>query len=1251
MTGIDGSDTGTNNVAPETSGVSGNRKIDSSESTAPASRIENNSAILGLQRAVENPIDFKDSFQREYRLLNANQQAVVTNLTDSMALITGAGAGKTHTQIMRVVNALEQGIEPKKIFVASFSNDATQSTKKRLENFVCYEQRRQLYLNTFHGFANQIIQDPEYKEKYFSHLETNIDESRQLQIIDTILENLELEHEDQAKLAKKPKVKHFWENKAKAIKAIRNNKENYWSFVKNLLSRIAALKKEALSPKDIETRIQKERRFIQNIQNNTLIADFLSTQNPGSATAKLDDYSLSSFLYDLDAQNYLNDNGEVNPNYINHEYRVLIRALKDQAQQEAQSKGETKAVTRFKDKLLKFCKLKRVDKETKADTAQRQDDFRKMDLVHDVYKKYQEYLAQEKLYDYDDMIMQILKAAEEHPDFRQVLENKFDYIQVDEAQDTNGAQYQLVSLLAQGKNLLLVGDPRQTIYTFQGAAYQNLLQAMQDFDLRVINSNVNYRSSANIIKFSNQIFARATQENSRLHELTEDLEANKQNQTSSPIAIQYHASFHDEIYAIAKQIQKLQEEGTHGKDIAIICKENTDLNEISAILNKMNISHVKRNSENLFDDYDIKSLINLLEAIQNPQENSNALLSVLSSKFIKESKYMQNINSEDIQQVIQKIQSRSTCFEALKTNSKFTPLLEALAEAKKTANDGSLCFVAEPEKRTVFRKILREFNFIASGIDKILPSQNDFNIKNPHLIAKINKFEELLVNILKANPSPFALDTILKQLRLLQESKTKINFTAPHFQRKNDIELITAHRAKGKEWDHVFIANCIKGKWGEKTDNAKANRQARDFPLPVGLFANEAEALQRQDQAEERRVFYVACTRAKKDLRISSNYKDAQGKQAQVSEFLEQLNNNSELQDIISFQDFSKLNSDRELINLTTADAQILDDQELNALIQNSLLNGFSITPTNFNTFLKCPREFFLKYILKLPLSMLEEKKIGVGNAVHKGLEYAFNYVKELQEKQKTKDLRIKDLIKRAQDEALRFFKTEPDAETKEKIKEIISNFFQARSRNQYYAKKKIQEQEILATEKRLDQFSLNFDERTQVPVHGVIDRLEFDPKTKTLRIIDYKSFALDNRAKIKKDGEIYNQLLFYSLLLYLDARIGNLNFQAPELEDNPQEELKFKNTDNQEINFEARVEFLDRNNQGRFEEKTFKFTKQELINLQHRIKEMWQSINQPNFSQERFFQQNITAQNCSPCSYNAGICQGKQGLHLIDIQ
>lgn len=1242
MTGIGDSDERTINIEPRSPGASEGTGIGSSESTAPSQTIKNQAAILGLQRAVDNTVDFKENFRREYKLLNTNQQAVVTNLTDSMALITGAGAGKTHTQIMRVVNALEQGVEPKKIFVASFSNDASQSTKTRLENFVSYEQRRQLYLNTFHGFANQIIQDPEYKEQYFSHLENNIDESRQLQIIDTVLKNLE--HEYQKKSSRSQKYK----NKAKAIKTIRDNKEIYWSFVKNLLSRIAALKKEALSPDDIQTRIQKARNFIQNIQNNTLIADFLSTQNPGSATAKLDDHSLSSFLYDLDTQNYLNDNGEVNPNYINPEYRILIRALKDQAKQEAQSKGETKAVTRFKDKLLKFCKLKRVAKETKADMAQRQDDFRKMDLVHDVYKNYQEYLGQEKLYDYDDMIMQILKAAEENPDFRQALQNKFDYIQVDEAQDTNGAQYQLVSLLAQGKNLLLVGDPRQTIYTFQGAAYQNLLQAMQDFDLRVINSNINYRSSANIINFSNQIFARATQENSKLHELTEDLEVNKKNQTSSPIVIQYHASFHDEIYAITKQIQKLQENGTHGKDIAIICKENTDLNEISAILNKMNISHVKRNSENLFDDYDIKALINLLEAIQNPQENSNALLSVLSSKFIKESQYMQNINSEDIEQVIKEIQSGSSCFEALKRNSKFTPLLKALAEAKTTANDSSLCFVAEPQKRTVFRHILREFNFIASGIDKILPSENDFTIKNPHLIAKINKFEEELVKILNANPSPFALDTILKQLRLLQESKTKIDFTAPQFQRKNDIELITAHRAKGKEWDHVFIANCIKGKWGEKIDNAKADRQARDFPLPIGLFANEAEALQRQDQAEERRVFYVACTRAKKDLRISSNYKDAQGKQAQVSEFLEQLNNNSELQDIISFQDFSKQNSDRELINLTTPNAQILDDQELNALIQNSLLNGFNITPTNFNTFLKCPREFFLKHILKLPLSRFEENKIGIGNAIHKGLECAFNYVKKLQEEQKTKDLLIKDLIQMAQDEALCYFKTEPDPETKEKILELISNFFNAKSRKKYYAKEQIQEHEILATEKRLHQFSLNFDEQTKVPIHGVIDRLEFDPKTKTLRIIDYKSFALDNRAKIKKDGEIYNQLLFYSLLLYLDTRIGNLNFKAPDLEDNPQEELKFTNDANQEINFEARVEFLDKNNQGRFEEKTFKFTKQELINLQHRIKEMWQSINKPNFSQERFFQQNITAQNCSPCSYNAGICQGKQGLQAL---
>jgi DNA helicase-2/ATP-dependent DNA helicase PcrA len=479
-----------------------------------------------------------------------------------------------------------------------------------------------------------------------------------------------------------------------------------------------------------------------------------------------------------------------------------------------------------------------------------------------LYELYQKRLKQSDAMDFDDLLFNTYLLLKNHPDALSKYQNKFQYIMVDEFQDTNYAQYIIVKkLAAQHENICVVGDDAQSIYAFRGANIQNILNFEKDYpDLKTFKLEQNYRSTKTIVDAANSVIA-----NNR-HQLKKDVWT--ENAGGDKIKLLRAMSDNEEGHQVAQAIfeDKMQYH-VRNKEIAILYRTNAQSRSMEEALRRLNIPYRIYGGLSFYKRKEIKDLLAYFRLTINPSDEE-ALERIYNypTRGIGKTTYEKLMVLADertctIWDVMQDIQDR-TIDIAINTKTKITEFVTMIKSFGVMARSQNAYDVASHIAQSC--GLLREL----------------FNDKSAEGVSHYENVQELLAGIkefTENGQAPLeAPSTELQEnkVRLLSDYMQDIALLtdADNGDDANDdkVSLMTIHQAKGLEFKMVYVTG-----------------------LEENLFPSQLAINSREELEEERRLFYVAITRAEKKLTLSyamSRYRWGTLTGCEPSRFLEEIN-------------------------------------------------------------------------------------------------------------------------------------------------------------------------------------------------------------------------------------------------------------------------------------------------------------------------------------------------------------------------
>ncbi|PLS02901.1 UvrD-helicase domain-containing protein [Neobacillus cucumis] len=456
-----------------------------------------------------------------------------------------------------------------------------------------------------------------------------------------------------------------------------------------------------------------------------------------------------------------------------------------------------------------------------------------------LYKKYEEHKQKQRLFDFDDMLIGCYQLFISSPSLLEHYQDRFQYFLIDEFQDINKVQYELIKLLSgKNKNVCAVGDDDQAIYSFRGSDPSYLLDFEKDFpDTKLVILGQNYRSSHEIVSAANQMIA--LNKKRRLKRMEAQYASGIQPQLFFPFDEEEEATM------IVTDIQEKISKGAKPGDFAILYRTNVSSRAIFERLAASNLPFkIDQDAEAFYDRFIIRSALAFLKVSLN-EDDPNALNDLLPLLFLRQT-VLKDIKAESI----------------LKDCS----LLEALSHIK-TAH----AFQEKKLKKAVV--LIRGLKHLspAAAIEQIEKEIGflDFIKKRGNESNKLEKGSDDLKDLKVAAKSFTAIEALLEHAQHMSAMNKEIKNMSRHF--ADAITLSTIHRAKGLEYQAVYLVGAVDGSL------------PHDFALESYRAGDDAPL------EEERRLFYVAMTRAKEKLFISiPNYR--RGKKAHRSRFLAPIN-------------------------------------------------------------------------------------------------------------------------------------------------------------------------------------------------------------------------------------------------------------------------------------------------------------------------------------------------------------------------
>ena len=445
--------------------------------------------------------------------------------------------------------------------------------------------------------------------------------------------------------------------------------------------------------------------------------------------------------------------------------------------------------------------------------------------IADVYVMYQKKLKENNAMDFDDLIFKTVELFLKNPDVLEFYQRKFRYIMVDEYQDTNGAQYQLVKLLAEKyKNICVVGDDDQGIYGWRGADIKNILDFEKDYPgTKVIKLEQNYRSKGNILNAANVVIANNTYRRQKVLR-TEQEQGSK---------IKIYRAFDDRSEAdfVSKTIADLKfTEKRKNEDFAILYRTNAQSRIFEETLRRRGINYKIVGGTRFYDRREIKDLLCYLKALVNPKDDISLKRiinvpkrSIGDATVSKVEEFARNFEM-DFWDALKESRTISTL--SPRNTSKidgFTELIESFMDLKETVSPSIL-----------IESVLKDTGYLAE-----LEKSNEIEDK-----SRVENLKELVSDAVEFEKTSEdkSLEAYLEKVSLVQDTDKLDEEDS-----EGAVVLMTVHSAKGLEFPVVFVVG-----------------------MENGLFPSMSD-LEKNDQMEEaRRLCYVAITRAKDVLYLTS---------------------------------------------------------------------------------------------------------------------------------------------------------------------------------------------------------------------------------------------------------------------------------------------------------------------------------------------------------------------------------------------
>ncbi|MBS1772909.1 MAG: exodeoxyribonuclease V subunit gamma [Bacteroidetes bacterium] len=488
----------------------------------------------------------------------------------------------------------------------------------------------------------------------------------------------------------------------------------------------------------------------------------------------------------------------------------------------------------------------------KQDTQIQQEDARSnRPLMGDIYERYAARCFRNGAMDFDDLLFKMHELLTKFPDVLAKYQHRFQYVLIDEYQDTNLAQYQIIKMLgAVHENICVVGDDAQSIYSFRGATVQNILQFQDDYDdVKIVKLEQNYRSTQSILNVANQVIS------NNKNQIPKSLWTD--NTHGEKIILARTMTDNDEGRFVADAITEMKlRNHYHNKDFAILYRTNAQSRSFEESLRRMNIPYKLYGGVSFYQRKEIKDFLAYLRIIVNTQDEEN-MKRIINYPA-------RGIGKTSIERILVVAYDQQKTFWEMLHYPEVTGMKGAAASAIEQFVIMVKSFQTMLEKQNAYD--------VAFAVGKHTGLvQELYNDKSVEGLARYENIQELLNSIKEFTETPDeegelrdkSLGSYLQQITLLTDADNE------NEEDQDTVKLMTIHAAKGLEFPCVFSVG-----------------------LEENLFPNSMSLYDREDLEEERRLFYVAITRAKQRLWVTyanSRYRFGSLVTNEPSRFIEEI--------------------------------------------------------------------------------------------------------------------------------------------------------------------------------------------------------------------------------------------------------------------------------------------------------------------------------------------------------------------------
>lgn len=1017
------------------------------------------------------------SFEERYSRLNEEQKHAVDTIEGPVLVVAGPGSGKTELLSMRAANILRKSDAlPSSILCITYTEAASENMRQRLLKLIGKDSYK-IFISTFHGLGSFIINH--YPEYFYNGAKMDpMDDISRFEIMNKILSEMDLKN--------KLNTKHPSQG---------------FTYLKDINSAIGNLKDAGISPEEFKKIVETNLDFLQKA--DPIISQLYSEKITKDTIPKFE-----KALTEIMAIPY---NKEEKNKHIKPIAEKIIELMLEA--KELIPTEKTKPITKLKDKLC-----------SKDD----ENNFKLKDLLNykkqielaEIYEKYRIECEERGLYDYSDMIMETIKVIERNPALHYDLAERFQYIMVDEFQDTNGAQMRLLECIideevTEGRpNILAVGDDDQAIYKFQGAKIENIMSFHKKYrDPSVIVLTKNYRSHQNILDNIRKVIL---QGESRL-ENQADLKIDKSLTQASSIKegefdFNAYSSKQEEFRMITEKVKELISTGTPQNEISVLMRRNKDLEALAKVLDMAGIRVSYEKQKNILEDSHIIELLNLLKYINSIANKSlfeadEVLPEILSAPFL-------NIPSIEIWKLSRSI--RSNEFWLSKMAESENPEIKKLSEffielakiSKVESAETIIDYILGNKSLKIgeseYLSLYKEFYF----------SDAEFENNRKLYLERLKSIQEIISKIRSYKKKEnLKLADLVKFIRMHEENGIPINSINRHIDEKA-LNLITIHSSKGLEFDTIFLAGLSESEW-KKSGFCKLK-----FPLNLSISKDD------EDDDDMIRLLYVGMSRAKRNLYLSYS---SNGERSKKSRHI------SPLCEFEANELFSK-EDDLGIITSQKINSHLIFNTDENAFLRN-ILQNYKLSVTHLKNFLDLenggPHLFVRKNLLRFP-----EKKNSFaeyGTSAHEAIEATHKQGK-MYGTMPEREFMIKEFEKILSQKRI----TRADFDLYlEKGKHDLSHFYEQNL-------KLINPADFTEFDFQKEDIIVN-----DVKIKGQIDRIHV-LENKEIEVVDYKtgrpfsSWEAMKRSKPSKYWHYEMQLYYYKILIENSRKFsGNFSVKS----------------------------------------------------------------------------------------------------------